>query len=78
MLTLLEDLVNIESTSGNEMECGVFLDQYLSDLGFYIEPYNESAQFNVFAYPQELKDAGELPDYLLTTHMDTVSQSHGF
>ena len=74
MLSLLEDLVNIDSTSGNEMECGLYLDEYLSALGLYIEPYNESGQFNIFAYPQELKDAGELPDYLLTTHMDTVRE----
>ena len=75
MYSLHEELVNIPSISGDEVECAEFISKYLSDLGYYVEeiPAGDTGTFNVFAYPQELKDEGVWPEVLITSHIDTVS-----
>jgi acetylornithine deacetylase len=75
LFSLHEDLVNIPSISGDEVEGAEFLSEYLSNLGYYVEevPVGDTGTFNVFAYPQELKDEGVWPEVLITSHIDTVS-----
>ena len=75
LFSLHEELVNIPSTSGDEVEGAEFLSEYLSNLGYYVEevPVGDTGTFNVFAYPQELKDEGVWPEVLITSHIDTVS-----
>jgi len=75
LYSLHEELVNIPSVSGDEVECAEFISRYLSDLGYYVEeiPAGDTGTFNVFAYPQELKDEGVWPEVLITSHIDTVS-----
>lgn len=74
LFSLHEELVNIPSISGDEVECAEFISKYLSDLGYYVEeiPAGDTGTFNVFAYPQELKDEGVWPEVLITSHIDTV------
>jgi acetylornithine deacetylase len=75
LFSLHEDLVNIPSISGDEVEGAKFISEYLSGLGYYVEevPVGDTGTFNVFAYPQELKDGGVWPEVLITSHIDTVS-----
>lgn len=74
LYSLHEELVNIPSISGDEIECADFVSKYLTDLGYYVEkvPVNETGTYNVFAYPQALKDDGLWPEVLITSHIDTV------
>lgn len=74
---LHEDLVNIPSISDDETECAEWLEEYLGGKGYYIErvPVTTGAEgrFNVFAYPQAIRDSGGWPEVLVTSHIDTVS-----
>jgi len=74
LFSLHEELVNIPSISGDEVECAKFISEYLTDLGYYVEevPVGDTGTYNVFAYPQELKDEGVWPEVLITSHIDTV------
>ena len=80
LFSLHEELVNIPSISEDEVECAEFLSEYLSDLGYYVEevPVGDTGTFNVFAYPQALKDEGTWPEVLITSHIDTVSLIFGY
>ena len=77
LFQLHEDLVNIPSISDDEIECAEWLEEYLSGKGYYVEqvPVTAGAEgrFNVFAYPQAIKDNGSWPEILITSHIDTVS-----
>lgn len=75
LFTLHEQLVNIPSISGEETECADFIVEHLTDLGYYVEriPVGNTGTFNVFAYPQKLKDESNWPEVLITSHIDTVS-----
>ena len=74
---LHEDLVNISSISDDEIECAEWLEEYLGGKGYYVErvPVTAGAEgrFNVFAYPQTIRDSGSWPEVLVTSHIDTVS-----
>jgi acetylornithine deacetylase len=74
LFSLHEEMVSIPSISEHEVECAEFLSEYLTNLGYYVEevPVGDSGTFNVFAYPQELKDEGVWPEVLITSHIDTV------
>jgi acetylornithine deacetylase len=74
LFSLHEDLVNIPSISGDEVEGAEFISEYLSELGYYVEevPVGDTGTYNVFAYPQKLKDEGVWPEVLVTSHIDTV------
>ncbi|KAG9192701.1 acetylornithine deacetylase [Alternaria panax] len=80
LFSLHEDLVNIPSISGDEVEGAEFILEYLSELGYYVEevPVGDTGTFNVFAYPQELKDEGVWPEVLITSHIDTVPPFYPF
>ncbi|CAN9083698.1 unnamed protein product [Alternaria sp. RS040] len=80
LFSLHEELVNIPSISGDEVEGAEFLSEYLSSLGYYVEevPVGDTGTFNVFAYPQELKDEGVWPEVLITSHIDTVPPFYPF
>ncbi|KAB2102693.1 hypothetical protein AG0111_0g9033 [Alternaria gaisen] len=80
LFSLHEVLVNIPSISGDEVEGAEFLSEYLSNLGYYVEevPVGDTGTFNVFAYPQELKDEGVWPEVLITSHIDTVPPFYPF
>ncbi|CAG5149912.1 uncharacterized protein ALTATR162_LOCUS2487 [Alternaria atra] len=80
LFSLHEDLVNIPSISGDEVEGAKFISEYLSGLGYYVEevPVGDTGTFNVFAYPQELKDGGVWPEVLITSHIDTVPPFYPF
>ncbi|CAN9137381.1 unnamed protein product [Alternaria alternata] len=80
LFSLHEELVNIPSISGDEVEGAEFLSEYLSNLGYYVEevPVGDTGTFNVFAYPQELKDEGVWPEVLITSHIDTVPPFYPF
>ncbi|KAL1656385.1 hypothetical protein SLS61_000848 [Didymella pomorum] len=73
---LHEDLVNIPSISDDEIECAEWLEEYLGGKGYYVErvPVMAGAEgrFNVFAYPQAIRDSGSWPEVLVTSHIDTV------
>lgn len=74
LFDLHEQLVDIPSISRNETECAEFVHEYLSDLGYYVERVNVGpGRFNVFAYPQELRNQSVWPDVLITSHLDTVA-----
>lgn len=75
LFTLHEELVDIPSISEDEVECADFLSEYLTGLGYYVEevPVGDTGTFNVFAYPQALKDEGTWPEVLITSHIDTVN-----
>ncbi|CAN9103652.1 unnamed protein product [Alternaria alternata] len=80
LFSLHEELVNIPSISGDEVEGAEFLSEYLSNLGYYVEevPVGDTGTFNVFAYPQELKYEGVWPEVLITSHIDTVPPFYPF
>lgn len=71
------DLVSIPSVSDDEIECAEWLGEYLGGKGYYVEkiPVTAGAEgrFNVFAYPQAIRDSGTWPEVLVTSHIDTVS-----
>jgi acetylornithine deacetylase len=77
LFQLHEDLVNIPSISDDEIECAEWLEEYLSEKGYYVKqvPVTAGAEgrFNVFAYPQAIKDNGSWPEVLISSHIDTVS-----
>lgn len=75
LFNLHEELVNIPSISEDEVECANFLSEYLTGLGYYVDevPVGDTGTFNVFSYPQALKDEGTWPEVLITSHIDTVS-----
>lgn len=77
LFSLHEELVNIPSISGDEVECADYLSDYLEGLGYYVEkvPVGNTSTYNLFAYPQALKDGGIWPEVLITSHIDTVSNS---
>jgi acetylornithine deacetylase len=74
LFSLHEQLVNIPSISGDEVKCAEFVSEYLTELGYYVEevPVGDTGTYNVFAYPQALKDEGVWPEVLITSHIDTV------
>ncbi|KAL7779846.1 hypothetical protein CFE70_009863 [Pyrenophora teres f. teres 0-1] len=76
LFSLHEELVNIPSISEDEVECADFLSEYLADLGYYVEeiPVGDTGTFNVYAYPQALKDEGTWPEVLITSHIDTLNE----
>jgi len=60
------ELVNVDSVTGNEGDCGRFLRGYLAQSGFRVETMPVTGErMNVFA------TCGR-PDVVLSTHMDTV------
>lgn len=77
LFSLHEELVNIPSISNDEVECAEYVSEYLKELGYYVEevPVGDSGTYNVFAYPQALKDEGTWPEVLITSHIDTVSST---
>lgn len=79
LYSLHEELVNIPSISGDEIECADFVSKYLTNLGYFVDkvPVNETGTYNVFAYPQALKDEGVWPEVLITSHIDTVRAASG-
>ena len=78
LFQLHEDLVNIPSISDDEIECAEWLKEYLGEKGYYVErvPVTDGAEgrFNVFAYPQAIRDNGRWPEVLISSHIDTVSR----
>lgn len=66
LFELTKALVNIDSVTGNEGACGLFLAGYLESQGFKVElqPVSEG-RFNVLAFRGS-------PDLALSTHLDTV------
>ncbi|KZM21958.1 Acetylornithine deacetylase [Ascochyta rabiei] len=76
LFQLHEDLVNIPSISDDEIECAEWLEEYLGEKGYYVErvPVTAGAEgrFNVFAYPQTIRDNGSWPEVLISSHIDTV------
>ncbi|KAF2852233.1 acetylornithine deacetylase-like protein [Plenodomus tracheiphilus IPT5] len=80
LFSLHEELVNIPSISADEVECAEFISEYLKELGYYVEevPEEGTGAYNVFAYPQSLKDAGVWPEVLITSHIDTVPPFYPF
>lgn len=71
-IALTRQLVDIESISENEAAVGHFLAAYLAKQGYQVEttsvPQNAGRErFNVYAGM-----AGETPDVVLSTHLDTV------
>lgn len=66
LFELTRRLVNIESVTGNESACGVFLRDHLSARGFQVELLAVTpGRWNVFA-------TRGTPEVVLSTHMDTV------
>ncbi|MGE0405617.1 MAG: M20/M25/M40 family metallo-hydrolase [Candidatus Korobacteraceae bacterium] len=66
---LTRQLVDIESTTGNERSVGEFLLDYLSALGYHTRAVPvEATRFNVLAVPPEQQQ----PAVFFSTHMDTV------
>jgi acetylornithine deacetylase len=80
LFELHEELVNIPSVSDDEIECSEFLleylKSYLAEFEFAVDkvPVDSGAagRFNVFAYPSALQEAGEWPEVLISSHIDTV------
>lgn len=69
---LARQLMDIDSTSGNEAACGHFLLNVLRGQGYQVEPIHVPVadgpeRFNVYAGLPNAK-----PDLVLSTHMDTV------
>lgn len=62
---LLEELVRIESISGNEGEIAEYLCEILGTIGFDVKRQNAGNAFNVIAVKGK-------PKRILTAHMDTV------
>jgi acetylornithine deacetylase len=72
LLRLHQQLVEIESISGNERAVGDWLSKSLVDQGYHVERQSvdeDPERFNVFAWPGHDRD----PAVLLTSHIDTVS-----
>ncbi len=66
LFELTKALVDIDSVTGNESACGLFLAQYLSEHGFEVELQEVSqGRSNVLAFRGA-------PDVVLSTHIDTV------
>jgi acetylornithine deacetylase len=66
---LTRQLVDIESTTGNESAAAEFLAAYLAKAGFAVERMRvERNRFNVFAYWPE----GPVPAVVFSTHIDCV------
>ncbi|KAF2109285.1 hypothetical protein BDV96DRAFT_502972 [Lophiotrema nucula] len=66
-------LVKIPSTTFEEAEAIQFVFDYISDLGYYVEKVDvDGSRYDVFAYPQAIKDEGTWPEVLITSHLDTV------
>ncbi|KAF1841971.1 Zn-dependent exopeptidase [Cucurbitaria berberidis CBS 394.84] len=80
LFSLHEELVNIPSISNDEVKCADFVSKYLEELGYYVDkvPVGNTSTYNVFAYPQGLKDEGVLPEVLITSHIDTVPPFYPF
>ena len=80
LFQLHENLVNIPSISDDEIECTEWLEKYLGEKGYYVERVHVTAgaegRFNVFAYPQSIRDNGSWPEVLITSHIDTVRHSY--
>jgi acetylornithine deacetylase len=74
LFSLHEELVNIPSISNDEIRCAEYISEYLKELGYYVEkvPVGNTSTYNVFAYPQALKDEGVWPEVLISSHIDTV------
>ncbi|KAJ8109297.1 hypothetical protein OPT61_g7560 [Boeremia exigua] len=76
LFQLHEDLINISSISDDEIECAEWLEEYLEEKEYYVErvPVTAGAEgrFNVFAYPQAIRDNGSWPEVLVSSHIDTV------
>lgn len=71
VVTLLKQLMEIPSISEEEEQIGLFLDQYLRDLGYTVELIpiaSGSTRRNVYAYMGDERKARTM----LTSHMDTV------
>ncbi|KAF2744050.1 Zn-dependent exopeptidase, partial [Sporormia fimetaria CBS 119925] len=79
LFDLHEKLVDIPSISGEEAEVAKFVEEYLTELGYYVETVEvEEGRNNVFAYPQALKGEGKWPETLVTSHLDTVGPHISF
>lgn len=80
LFDLHEELVNIESISGEEQECADYIAEYLEDLDYYVEkvPVEETGSYNVFAYSTALRSQGTWPEVLVTSHIDTVPPFYPF
>ncbi|CAI6064437.1 unnamed protein product [Clonostachys chloroleuca] len=71
VVTLLQQLMEIPSTSEEENKVGVFLAKYLQDLGYTVELIPiapDSDRCNVYAYLGSAREARTC----LSSHMDTV------
>ena len=82
LLSLHQNLVEIESITGNEHDVGVYLHSYLAKRNFTVERQlvgtasddsdsrqsKKKARFNIFAYPGEKRDTR----VLVSSHIDTV------
>lgn len=68
-IALARSLVDIDSTTGKEAECGGWLASYLAGLGWHVveQPVSDG-RFNVYA----TATAGELPRVVFSTHFDCV------
>ncbi len=72
-IQLTRRLIDIESVTYNEGAVGVFLAEFLAGRSFTVErmpveqPEGKSERFNIYA-----GIAGQTPDVVLSTHMDTV------
>src|SRR5215467_1670001 len=72
-IQLTRRLIDIESITYNEGAVGAYLADFLKQRRFAVEttpveqPENRSERFNVYA-----GTAGQAPDVVLSTHMDTV------
>ncbi len=67
IITLIKDLVSIESVSGREREVQLFIEKKLKDIGIPTKrQYIDKARFNIFA--------GDFssPHFLISAHVDTV------
>ncbi|PSN62814.1 Zn-dependent exopeptidase [Corynespora cassiicola Philippines] len=70
LYSLHEALVDIPSTSFEEIAAAEFVEEYLTNLGYTVERNQVSnGRFNVFAYPSTLTT---WPQVLITSHLDTV------
>jgi acetylornithine deacetylase len=69
VVALTRQLVDIESTTGNEAALGEFLERHLSALGYETERMQVTGtRFNVWAAPPRVPS----PALVFSTHMDTV------
>ena len=82
LYSLHRHLVNVESTSGNELKAGRFLEAYLKDHDYVVErqyvaaetTQNNSSRFNILAYPGTKRQTR----ILLSSHIDTVPPYYGY